>query len=64
VESIPEKIVYDFRKNTSNYRLLQDKSLMGNFDGFAFDFEQRCDSIIEEGDLARLQKEFDRNYKK
>ena len=37
---------------------------MGNFDGFTFDFEQRCDSIIEEGDLARLQKEFDRSYKK
>ena len=64
MEKIPEKIVYDFRKNTQNYQLLQDKTLMGNFDGFTFDFEQRCDSIIEEGDLARLQKEFDRNYKK
>ena len=43
---------------------MQEKNLMGNFDGFTFDFEQRCDSIIEEGDLARLQKEFDWSYKK
>ena len=29
-----------------------------------FDHEQRCDSIIEEGDLARLQKEINHNIKK
>lgn len=63
-----EKKVYDFRKDTSNYKqMLQQEnknngenisSLLDMTGGgavvFDYDYEQRCDSNISESDLPRL----------
>jgi len=45
------KVVYDFTKKSKNMRLVNE----GRFDDF--DYIERCDSKLEEGDLAKLEIE-------
>jgi len=78
VDKLPQKKVYDFRKNTNNYQYLLnenkkgeevpssliDMATIGVVDPALYEFEKRCDSIISESDLPRLEKEIKHNMKK
>jgi hypothetical protein len=57
----PLKTVYDFRNKSNNMRILKENSL---YTLQTFDSEKRCDSIIEEGDLKKLEIELKKKYKK
>lgn len=57
----PQKTVYDFRKKSSNMRLLKETTL---YTLESFDCEKRCDSIIEEGDLKKLEIELKKKQRK
>lgn len=58
VESIPKKVVYDFTKKSTNYKMVED----GIFD--RFDFEERCDSKIRPEDLKKLEIELKKKQKR
>lgn len=51
LEALPTKVVYDFTKKSTNYKLIEE----GIFD--RFDFEERCDSKIKPEDLKKLEIE-------
>lgn len=59
---IPVKYVFDFTKRSKNYKMM--KKQRGNEgDGFEeceYEFERRCDSKIEPGDLEKLEAELRR----
>ncbi|CDW80668.1 UNKNOWN [Stylonychia lemnae] len=55
VEHIPIKISYDFTKKSKNMKLLNE----GQLDNF--EYSERCDSKIEEGDLKKLEIELKKN---
>jgi hypothetical protein len=50
---IPVKYVFDFTKRSKNYRLMKH----GNENREEYEFERRCDSKIEPGDLEKLEAE-------
>jgi hypothetical protein len=50
---MPQKTVYDFRNKSKNMSLIRTD----NYNLESFDCEKRCDSIIEEGDLKKLEIE-------
>jgi hypothetical protein len=52
----PQKTIYDFRNRSKNLSLLRTE----NYSLDHFDSEKRCDSIIEEGDLKKLEIELKR----
>jgi hypothetical protein len=53
----PQKTVYDFRNRSKNLSMLRTTE---NYSLDNFDSEKRCDSIIEEGDLKKLEIELKR----
>jgi hypothetical protein len=55
---MPMKVVYDFTKRSHNMRLVNE----GKFEDF--EFTERCDSKIEEGDLAKLEIELKKKQKR
>lgn len=55
---MPIKVVYDFTKKSKNLKLVNE----GRFDDF--DYIERCDSKLEEGDLAKLEIELKKKQRK
>lgn len=58
--AMPLKSVFDFRKHSKNMNLVRSS----NFNLQNYEFEKRSDSIIEEGDLQKLEIELRRKQKK
>jgi hypothetical protein len=58
VEAIPKKVVYDFTKKSTNYKMLEE----GIYD--RFDCEERCDSKIKPEDLKKLEIELKKKQKR
>jgi hypothetical protein len=58
VEHIPVKKVYDFTKRSKNMKLFNE----GHMENF--EFSERCDSKIEEGDLKKLEIELKKKQRK
>jgi hypothetical protein len=58
VETVPQKVVFDFTKRSNNARLLEE----GVLD--RFESEQRCDSKIKPEDLKRLEIELKKKQKR
>ena len=72
ISQLPEKRVFDFRRDTANYyKIHQEDNNVGSslFDmtehgAVIDDFEQRTDSILSSQDIERLQKEVNAGYRK
>ena len=72
ISQLPEKRVFDFRRDTANYyKIHQEDNNVGSslldmteHGAVIYDFEQRTDSILSSQDIERLQKEVNAGYRK